>query len=214
MADRTIYAVITADIVGSRRVASFHAQRDKKLEELSRLHRKSKLVLSPYAVTAWDEFQAILTRPEHFPTVILDLRRIFYPLQLWIATGIGTVSDAHRRPINRYAGGAAFERARKAAERLKKGSAKYRTLTGIESENEVFDAIANTIYHLQDTLMEGTTAKQWAAINMQLATGRQDLVAANLNLDASTVSRTLKRAHYWQAIETMEAMRKIIRAYF
>jgi len=208
------YSVITADVVGSRKIESFRPKRDRKLEEVSRLHLKQKLILSPYAVTAWDEFQAILSKPAHTPRVILDLRRLFYPFQLWIAVGIGTVSEAHRKPVNRYAGGEAFERAREAADRLKSGSTKYRLLTGFESGNEIFDTIANTIYRLQDALLEGTTEKQWAAINMQLETGRQDLTAKRLTLDISTVSRNLKRGYYWHLVETVDAMERIVKTYF
>ena len=214
MAEQIIYGVITADIVGSRKVESFPTRRDQKLLELSNLHRREKLVLSPYSVTAWDEFQVILSRPEYLPRVMFDLRRSFYPLQLRIGVGIGTVSNVHRRPINRYAGGEAFERAREAADWLKKPSPKYLAFTSIVSENETFNLIANTIYHLHDTLLERTTEKQWAAINVQLATGRQELAATSLNRDASTVSRALKRAHYWHAIETMEAMQTLIQQYF
>lgn len=208
------YAVITADIVGSRKIESFRAKRDVKLQEVSKLHGGHKLILSPYAVTAWDEFQVILSKPEYLPRVMLDLRRLFYPFQLWIAVGIGAVSEAHKRPVNLYAGGEAFERARKAADRLKKGYSKYRILTSFESGNEIFDTIANTIYHLHDTLLEGTTEKQWAAINMQFVTGRQDITAEKLALDISTVSRNLKRGYYWHLIETLQAMESIIKTYF
>jgi hypothetical protein len=165
-------------------------------------------------VTAWDEFQAILSKPEYTPRVILDLRRFFYPFQLWIAVGMGAVSDAHRAPVNRYAGGEAFERAREAADRLKSGSPKYRVLTSFESGKEIFDTIANTIYRLQDTLLEKTTAKQWAAINMQIKTGRQDITAKKMALDVSTVSRNLKRGYYWHLVETVDAMERIVKAYF
>ncbi len=207
------YAVITADVVGSRTIPSFREKRDEKLQELSTLHT-GKLILSPYAVTAWDEFQAILQRPEYLPEVILDLRRMFYPLELWIAVGIGAVSDAHREPVNLYAGGEAFERAREAADRLKTGNPKYRAFTSFESGNQLFDTIANTIYHLHDTLLEGTTERQWEAINVQMATQRQEETAKRLNVDGSTVSRTLKRGFYWHIEETRQAMEEIIRAYF
>jgi hypothetical protein len=213
IAARKNYTVITSDVVDSRKIESFRPKRDRKLTEVSRLHTKEKLILSPYAVTAWDEFQVVLTRPEHAPRVILDLRRIFFPLRLWIAVGMGTASEAHRKPVNLFAGGEAFERAREAAERLKSGSSKYRALTSFESGNELLDTIANTVYLLQDALLDGTTAKQWAAINMQLETGRQDLTARKLTLDISTVSRNLKRGYYWHLIETVTAMERIIRAY-
>jgi hypothetical protein len=209
-----LYAVITADVVSSRSVPAFRRKRDQKLRELSALHQREKLVLSPYAVTAWDEFQTILRKPEYAPKAILDLRRLFHPLELWIAVGMGAVSEARRRPVNVYAGGEAFERARKAADRLKEGGSKYRAFTSFESGNELFDTIANTIYHLHDTLLAKTTEKQWASINLQMDTGRQDDTARRLKVDASTVSRNLKRGYYWQLQETKQAMEQIIRAYY
>lgn len=212
--NRKQYAVITADVAGSRRIASFRAKRDRHLATVSRLHLAHKLILTPYTVTAWDEFQTILRQPKDAPRVILDLRRLFYPMQLRVAVGIGTVTEAHKAPINRYAGGEAFERARNAADRLKRGSPKYRLFTRFESGIDVFDAIANTIYRLQDALVEKTTARQWATINAQIDTDRQDATARRLDLDVSTVSRNLKRGYYWHLIETSEAMEKIVKAYF
>ena len=207
------YSVITADVVGSRKIASFRPNRDSKLKEISRLHLKQKFILSPYAVTAWDEFQVILSKPEHTPRVIFDLRRLFFPFQLWIAVGMGAATGAHREPVNVYAGGEAFERAREAAERLKSVSTKYRVLTDFESGNKILDTIANTIYHLQDSFLEGITAKQWATINTQLETRSQDLTARRLSVDTSTVSRNLKRGYYWHLVETVEAMERILKTY-
>ncbi len=200
--------------MNSRNIESFRPRRNNKLKELSRLHLEQKLILSPYAVTVWDEFQVILSKPEYTPRVILDLRRLFYPLQLWIAVGMGSASGTHSEPVNIHAGGEAFERARQAADLLKSGSTKYRILTCFESGDERFDTIANTIYHLQDSLLEGTTDKQWAAINMQLEMGRQDLTARRLKLNISTVSRNLKRGYYWHLVDTVAAMERIIKAYF
>jgi len=214
IAERKCYSVITADVVDSRKVESFRLKRDRKLAQLSRLHLEQKLILSPYAITAWDEFQVILSKPEYTPRVILDLRRLFYPLQLWIAVGMGAASGAHKRPVNIHAGGEAFERARQAADRLKSGSSKYRVLTSFESGKEIFDTIANTIYRLQDSLLERATEKQWAAINMQLKTGRQEVTARRLKLDISTVSRNLKRGYYWHLVETVDAMERIVKTYF
>jgi len=208
------YAVITADVIGSRQVNSFTHKRDRILKEISRLHLDQKLILSSYTVTAWDEFEVVLTRPQLAPHAILDLRRTFYPLALRIAIGIGPAVGVHKKPINQKAGGPAFERARRAAEESKAGNSKYPLLTVFNSGNELFDTIANTVYRLQDSLLLRTTAKQWAAINAQLKTGRQDTTARRLNLDISTVSRNLKRGSYWQFVETAQAMERILGAYF
>jgi hypothetical protein len=215
MGSPKIYAVITADIVSSRQVKGFRKKRDEKLRPLSARHQREKLILSGYAVTAWDEFQVILQRPVFLPRVILDLRRHFYPLQLRIAVGLGKVSEPHRRPVNVFAGGEAFERARQAADHLRKGrGSKFRSLTAIESGNTVFDVIGNTIYHLHDTLLQGISQKQWQTIAVQASTGSQEDTARKLGVNVSTISRTLRRAHYWQLEETRAALEKVIESYF
>jgi hypothetical protein len=210
----TKYSVITADVVDSRLIEGFREMRDVKLTAVTRLHAENGLVSTPYTITAWDEFQVVLTKPEFTPRAILDLRRIFFPMELWIAVGIGSATGLDLGPVNVNAGGEAFERARSAADRLKTVSPKSRALTSFESGNEIFDVIANTMYELHDALLEGRTEKQWEAINMQMEAGRQDITADRLDRDASTISRNLKRAYHWQSLDTVNAMEKVIRAYF
>jgi hypothetical protein len=208
------YSVIIADVVGSRKIGPFTAQRDALIRTVSELHRRKGFVLSPYTVTAWDEFQVILTGQEHIPRVLFDLRRLLFPLELWIAVGMGAASGVDRRPINKYAGGEAFERARTAADRLKSPSPKYRVLTSFETGNANFDSVANTIYHLQDSLVEGGTEKQWACINMQEKTRSMEQTAERLNINISTVSRNLKRGYYWHLLDTIDAMEGIVKTHF
>ena len=215
MASNKTYAVITADVIGSRHIAAFRKRRDAKLRPLSKLHLQHKLILSDYAVTAWDEFQAILYDLPAVPRAILDLRRNFYPMQLWIAVGIGRVSEPRKKPVNQFAGGEAFERARLAADRLKAGrDTRDRTLTAFASGDALFDLIANTIYHLHDTLLQTVSAKQWGTMLAQVRTGSQELAAKKLGLNVSTVSRNLRRAHFWEMEETCKAMEGIIRSYY
>ena len=208
------HSVITADVVDSRLVDGFRDKRDMKLAAVTRLHTEQRLIRTAYTITAWDEFQVVLGKTEFTPRAILDLRRIFFPMELWIAVGIGSATGLDLGPVNENAGGQAFERARTAADRLKTVSPKSRALTSFESGNEIFDVIANTMYELHDALLEGRTEKQWEAINMQLEAGRQDVAADRLDRDASTISRNLKRGYHWQSVDTVEAMEKVIRAYF
>jgi hypothetical protein len=208
------YAVITADVVRSRSFANFRQKRDGKLAPLSRKHTADGLIVSPYAVTVWDEFQGILTSPQLFPRVIFELRRSFFPMELRVAIGIGRVSEPRKAPINQFAGGEAFERARAAMDRLKsnKGS-KYRVLTAVESGDRILDVSVNTIYRLQDTLVGGVTPKQWTTINWVTRTGSQEGAAKKLGVNVSTVSRTLRRAHYWQIEEAVRATEEYLKLY-
>ena len=91
--------------------------------------------------------------------------------------GFGEVVDVDRRPINQYAGGEAFERARKAADALKQSNPKYRTVTQFETGIPLFDQVANSVYHLTDTLLEGLSEKQWRAIQAQMRFGSVSLTA-------------------------------------
>jgi SatD family (SatD) len=208
------YAVLTADVVRSRSFSSFRAGRDAKLGPLSKSHVADGFIVSPYAVTVWDEFQGILAAPHLFPRVILELRRSFFPMELRVAIGIGKVSEPLKSPINQFAGGEAFERARAAMDKLKSGKgSKYRVLTAVESGDRILDLALNTIYRLQDTLVSDVSANQWKTINWLIRTGSQELAAKKLAVNISTVSRTLRRAHYWQIEETCRATEEYLRLY-
>jgi len=208
------YAVITCDIVGSRQIEEFRRKRDQTLGRISKLHVEKKWILSEYAITAWDEFEGILSRPAHVPAAIVDLRRHFHPLELWIGIGMGEVTEPHRKPVNVFAGGEAFERAREAMNRLKSKRSKTGVLTSFITGNEMFDLIGNTVYQLHDSLFESISTKQWETINVLMETSAQDRAARKLRLNKSTVSRNLRRAFWWQIQETQRAMERIMEGYF
>jgi len=203
------YAVLTSDIVQSRQIEEFRRRRDQKLRSISKRHVEKKWILSEYAVTAWDEFEAILTLPRNLPSVILDLRRYFHPFALWIGVGIGNVTEPYKKPVNVFAGGEGFERAREALNRLKSKPRKTGALTSFMTGNAMLDLIANTVYDLQDTLLESISTKQWQTINVHMETNRQDLTAKKLKLNESTVSRNLRRGFWWQIQETRQTMEQL-----
>jgi hypothetical protein len=207
------YAAITCDIVGFRQIEQFLEKRDEKLRRISKLHVKKRWILSPYAITAWDEFEGIVSPLRNLPAVIVDLRRHFHPFELWIGIGIGEVTEPFKEPVNVYAGGEALERARQAINRLK---AKRRSgvLTSFITGNGMFDLIANTVYYLHDSLLESVSTKQWETISVLMDTSAQELAARKLGLNKSTVSRNLRRGYWRQMQVTQLAMEQIIGAYF
>jgi SatD family protein len=207
------YAAITCDIVGSRQIEQFLEKRDEKLRRISKLHVKKRWILSPYAITAWDEFEGIVSPLRNLPAVIVDLRRHFHPFELWVGIGIGEVTEPFKAPVNVYAGGEALERAREAINGLK---AKRRSgvLTSFITGNGMFDLIANTVYYLHDSLLESVSTKQWETISVLMDTSAQELAARKLGLNKSTVSRNLRRGYWRQMQVTQLAMEQIIEAYF
>ena len=208
------YAVLLADVIASGRQKRLREVLGEKLRLASLAHRKKGWIRVPYAVTAGDEFQAVVPQPGALPEIILDLRRRMRPLNLRIAAGVGGVHGPVRAPVNRLQG-EAFVRARQAMEELKSGRLhKYPALTAFHTGKPALDQIANLMYGLNDTLLRGVTAKQWQAIGAFLAKRRVRWAARALRLDESTVSRRLSRGHYWQLAEVTRAMKTVLESGF
>lgn len=205
-----LYAVLIADVVGSRARKNLRHSLANLLAHASRKHLREKRILLPYTVTAGDEFQTIASRPAAIPRLILELRAMFQPLSLHVGIGIGRVSDRIRPPVNRL-GGPAFQAARASIDLVKSGSSfKFDTLTAFSSPNAPFDETVNLLYGLNDTLVRGVTPKQWEAIRAVLQHGSLDRSARSLRLDISTVSRNLKRSYYWQQSETVKLAESLL----
>lgn len=199
-----VYAVVIADVLASSLCKNVRALLGKNLAAASEKHLHQKLIRLPYAVTAGDEFQTITAELPSLPALLLDLRAALQPLALRVGIGIGEIADRIQPPVNRLTG-EAFHFARRALENVKSGGLfKFEVLTAFASHNEAFNQTINLLYGLHDTLMLQTTAKQWQAIRPFLNQLALEPTAKRLKLDVSTVSRNLKRGHYWQLAETVK----------
>jgi hypothetical protein len=166
---------------------------------------QKKLIRVPYAVTAGDEFQTVVTSIEMVPELIFDLRRRMRPLDLRIGVGIGTIQGRVRAPVNRLVGGA-FSNARAAMAEVKKAGHAYPRLTAFRSPKESFDRITNLVYGLNDTLVMDITEEQWRALNAYVDSSGVESAARKLRVNISTLSRNLRRSHFRQLVETAETM--------
>jgi len=216
--------VILADVVESKRFENLAEIRNRKLAEISRGHIGQGWVEYEYAVTAGDEFQNIVVAARHVPSVLFDLRRRFRPLGLWIAIGVGQIATfpTGSEPVNVGGTGEAFELAREAMNFLRDTprspssrafrafKRKYAFSTAFRSQDNDSDVAVNIIYRLLDTLLDRTTERQWETINAYEDLGRADRAAARLGVDESTVSRNLSRGSYWQALDAITALARIL----
>jgi SatD family (SatD) len=203
------HAVLIADVVGSTRARNLRAALGQRVERAAREHLKKKWIELPYAITAGDEFQAILGKVVNVPEVIFDLRVKLWPLQLRIGIGVGSVRERIQRPVNRM-GGEAFQRARRAIEAIKDEHLRYEVLTAFRTGNEGFDAAANLIYALQDTLLIEMTRKQQDTVRAYCEEGGIGGAAKRLRLNESTVSRSLSRGYFWQMRDAAEGLGRLI----
>jgi hypothetical protein len=207
------WGVIVSDVVGSSRTQDVRSVLGARLRIATIAHLEEKRIQLPYAVTAGDEFQTVTSELHQIPGLLFDLRKRMRPLQLRMGIGVGLISGRLRTPINQL-GGQAFEFTRLAIEEAKEGRAHSGENTRFHSENEQFDLVANLIYSLHDLLVGNRSEKQWETVDTYLAKGRVDLAARALKINASTASRNLSRSHFWQSLETIEGMKKIIMSSF
>jgi len=208
------YAVLIADVMGSRARRDLRALLGKKLAAISRRHMRRKLIQLPYSVTAGDEFQTVTSDLASVPAIIQDLRIALRPLSLRIGVGFGGVSSRIQAPVNRL-GGEAFLSARQSIENIKTGNLyKFKVVTAFVSRHEHFDRTINLIYGLHDTLVLKISARQWETIAEFMDKPTLERTARSLHLDDSTVSRNLKRGYYWQLSETVKVAASLIRLTF
>ena len=201
--------MLLADVVSSRDAAAFRETRDRTLREVSAAHTKAGWTGEPYAVTAWDEFQAIILTPSDVPQAMWSLRRWFHPLRLRIGIGVGGIERGSpgQAPVNVDATGEAFVRARAALEAVSRSKAhRHEPLTEARTGSDRLDRIAGALLHLADLLTSRITDTQWEAIVAVEQYGRQTRAAAELGKDESTVSRALKHASYAYLLEAFDAL--------
>ncbi len=204
------YAVLIADVIGSRAQRDLRALLGQRLAQASRAHQHAKFIQLPYSITAGDEFQTIVRGYACLPELILDLRERLRPLRLRMGIGFGKVSGRLQAPVNRL-GGEAFQFARAALEGIKGGAGnKFKVLTAFRSNDLVFDSTANLIYALHDTLLLKITEKQWETMEVFRKKRRLEAAARALRLDISTVSRNLKRGYFWQVQQTITGMKTLL----
>lgn len=197
-------SVLLVDVADSTSKPDFRDGRDRRIERLNGEHRERGWIAADYTVTAWDEFQSVSWERQHLPRILLDIRQVFAPWEVYIAVGCGQVSGwESSRPINEALGGEGFERARAAMDALKSATGdKYRRLSQFVTGDSERDALLNLIYGLHDSLVQQVTERQWETIGAALSLRNQEDVAAKLGVQPSTVTRNLKRGHYWQMRET------------
>lgn len=207
-------SVLLVDVADSSSKPDFRDGRDRRMTQLTREHRGRGWIAADYTVTAWDEFQSVSWERKELPRILLDIRQVFAPWEVYIAVGCGQVSGwESSRPINEALGGEGFERARAAMDALKSSKGdKYRRLSQFVTGDSERDALLNLIYGLHDSLVQQVTERQWETIGAALVLKNQEDVAERLGVQPSTVTRNLKRGHYWQMRETAAVVSTLLSA--
>ncbi len=203
---RTYFAVI-GDLVGSRELDD-RARVQARLQEGIRALNEalSARLAAPLKLTAGDEVQGLTQVPEVLASVVFDLSDAVFPAQISWGLGRGPLATDLGDDVS-LLDGPCFHRARDAVETAK-GTSRWLATGGFrEPEGTVLAGLMNLI---------GAIRSDWTprqAEVVRAARGRKQIqVAGDLEVNRSTVSRTLSAAHYARILEGEEAARALLRA--
>ena len=197
--------VIIADVRGSRKMAS-----DERYE--GQLYLKSAIIQinenfsdwieAPFMITRGDEFQGVVCDMQSAFTIMLELERLLFPLQLRYGIGKGTIQKMGSKiPIEMD--GPAFHRANSALNQIKKS----RQCFLCHTEETSSDLIVNTVLALMCAIKsrwnEITFSRYWKYKEL----GTLEKVAQLENVSAQAVWDSM---HNMKVMELLDAENNLI----
>lgn len=205
------YVALTGDVVGSRHLedrAGFQRRIRELLVEMNRELAAGGEGENPLAtelrLTAGDELQGLLSRPEVTVDILVRLADELHPVRMVWGIGVGRITTELRGDVA-LLDGPCFHRARKAVEQAAAEGA-WARLAGF---GVVVDQTLSALFRLMGAVREGWTDTQ--ARYVRNVRGRlQKEVAERFDVSPSVVSESLKAARYRELAEAEEAARALL----
>jgi hypothetical protein len=202
------YAVITSDIINSKKIDNLNNIINYKLHKVNKLFIKE--LLTPFTTSRGDEIQAVCHNIYYLPKIIRYLRYVCLPIKLRIGVGIGSIEYTPNTINSWEMNGQAFFKARTAIETIKDKTIPCTftntTFRNIDLNNkyDITELSINTIFNLMDTIMNKWTLKQWEAIQYYGEQNTYEKVAQLVDVSWQSIQKRLKSAD-WSVFEDSES---------
>ncbi|MEJ6951333.1 SatD family protein [Natronospora cellulosivora (SeqCode)] len=200
------YCAITGDIDNSRN----YEDRSKLIKKIKKTvnyinDNYQKVLAAKFIIYSGDEVQGLLQDPSDSYRLIRELQRMMYPVKLQFGVGIGELSTPVPVELDTaYTGeldGEAYYRAREMLNLAKK----YNQNVFYYFDDRACDLINNLIAFI-DSTEDLRTEKQWETVRLYEKYKKQKLVAEELNINQTTVSRSLNRSSYYLIKKTEKSI--------
>ncbi|WP_139903024.1 SatD family protein [Clostridium thermarum] len=226
------FAVITADIVGSKKGIPCNPNEnpksllDKKISNLNkRLLELGIKTITPFRSSRGDEIQCVCGELKNIPVLIRYLRFYCQPFKLRVGLGLGEIDyfylnniddevamdyndvthilEEHYTRLNSWdMNGNAFYFARKAIDNLKQNRESNSTCISMKDSN--LSVAIQTIFELMDVIMAEWWESKWNSVQMYDEYGTYEKAARILNLTKQAVQGNCERAK-WHIIKGAES---------
>ena len=202
------FAVLTADVIGSRKLKDRDLSRKQIEKAISELNTARKaFIVSKFSLLRGDEIQGVIFPPQEAIVMARFLRFYLRPVRVRIGIGIGDIATEidENNPWNMD--GNAFHRARKALEEIK---ISRQPVTFINSAEENFDYNLNVILALMDVISNRWTDGQWEAIHTYEQMGTYQKAAQVLKVKPQNVAKRCQAANWKVFSEAEKHVQKLI----
>ena len=182
--------VLLADVVGSRSIAD-RAAFDKKLQAGLQAAAQMFQIAFEMPLQVWkglDEVAAVLKTPVELYSIINVIQNAIAPEKFRFVLVRGSIDVVPQNGDVRQADGPVFHQAAAAIQQLKKEGLLFSCSTG----DALWDSAFSTQLNLLLLVKEGWTERQRLVYNAYVSSGRQEEVAAELQVTQQTVSKTLQ----------------------
>lgn len=221
-----VYAVITMDIIGSKKSKevlnkfliknelinelNYYLNKDDLIDDFlkkqsiqsSVILKRKDLILTDITISRGDELQVVCKNIYEIPYILRCIRYYLRPLKIRVGVGIGGINTDLDEESSWNMNGEAFYNARQALEILsydKEAKNKTHFVTG----NCEHDLILNTMYILMDTIMDKWTDAKWNATFLYDEYKKYENAAIKLGVSPEAVRKSCKRAN-WSSIANSE----------
>jgi len=206
-ADRDVYYALIGDVVSSRSLTN-RAEVQHRLQELAATlngELEDGALAAPLRVTAGDELQGLLERPEPVVDITVRLADHLHPVRLTWGLGRGTLTTELGADVATL-DGPCFHRARRAAERAAEED-RWLLEEGLPSPQ---GRILTALFALMSGIRSDWTETQ-AKYVREVRGRRQKDVAEELGRHKSTISKALASSRYEEIEEGEGAARELLR---
>lgn len=190
--------VVTADIIGSRKVEGAPALAGKGLSRVNRLYGNGAAV--QFTLYRGDEIQGVLPGEEDLIRFIRRFRFSLRPLALRVGVGCGDITAGRGSAYSWQMDGSAFHYSRAALETIRSNRAPATCFAG---DGDSKWHTVNAFYRLLDAVQNRWSEKQWRAVDAYERCGTFEAAARELNISPQNVYKRCRAAN-WKAVAEAE----------
>lgn len=200
----SVYIVLTADIVKSRKLKKTQSQEDEVRDKIKALNKRLKGgLLAPFSLMRGDEIQGVLLPKTDVADAIRQMRYLLRHFKLRIGVGVGEITTGIGSSNSWEMDGPSFHLAREALELLKARERGTKPMTMVRTDSLDLDEMVNVIFLLMDSIIKRWTPEQWEAIDAYSRLGTYKAAACEIGIAFQNVQKRCYAAR-WGEIKAGE----------